>query len=172
MVSNDASLPVNPLVKELLEAGERVLAVDGYIGPSERDKVQLYRDLSLITSVEIARKDILRVETLPGRSDGRVRLYVRVSAELRLVTAVTLKGSDVLAAAATSGASSGGCGCGSAEPGTSERVNPPDNCYGHCEIFRRLCVLQHFGELWCALAYAGCVTTCSIIDMLPLAAEA
>lgn len=166
MENNSDSFPVNPLVKQLLDAGERVLVLDGYIGPTEGERVRLYRDLSLITYVEIVKKDVLRVENVPDAAGGLARLYVRVSAELRLVQAVAFTGSDVLSAAELRG-KSGGCG-ETARTGSSGLVDPPDNCYGQCEIFWRLCIDQHFGDAWCALAYAGCVSTCGIIDTLPI----
>lgn len=163
MKKDNSAFPVNPLVKDMLAAGGQVIQVEGYVGPSDGERVQFYRDLSLNRYLEIPKADIVRILALPEHPDGRCRLFFKRTAEIRLVKKATLKADEIVAAVAAAGAS-----CGGTE--TTERVYPPDNCGGRCQMEYITCIRRHGGDLWCAAELTACVLGCIIFGDPPTTA--
>jgi hypothetical protein len=155
-MENDKSFDINPLVKELMAAGGQLFQIEGYIGPSNQDNVHFYKDLGLTQYLEISKKDIVRVLPLPEQADGRCKIFVRNTAEMRLVSSVALKAQDIISAVASIPVQT--------DPKTIERVYPPDNCGGRCQMDYITCIRSHGGDFWCAAAFTACVLGCIIFD--------
>ncbi len=156
MENDQSPYEINPLVKDLLAAGGQLFQIEGYMGQSDQDRVRFYKDLGLTEYLEISKKDIVRVLPLPERADGRCLIFVRNTAEMRLVSSVSLKAQDILSAVASIPVQT--------DPKTAELVYPPDNCGGRCQMEYITCIRSHGGDFWCAAAFTACVLGCIIFD--------
>jgi hypothetical protein len=154
MENDPSAFEVNPIVKEILAAGGQVFHFDGYMGPSDRERIHFYKNLALGQYLEISPNDIIHIMQLPNQPDGRCRIFVRSTAELRMISTVSFKAGDMIPIIATAQ--------GQSDPVTIGRVYPPDNCAGRCQMEYITCIRSHGGDYWCGAELAACVVGCII----------
>jgi len=159
---------VNPLVRELLSAGDggKVLTIGGFLGPATEGRVRLYANLGLRTYIELPESEVVRVVDAEKPTDPST-VFFRGDAEITYVQTATMRADEAVAAAAAAPASgTGGCGCGSGAPGTAARQTGGgpvvDICTWSCVERLRLCAAGSgtIGSLWCYLNYGFCRLGC------------
>jgi hypothetical protein len=79
---------VNSLIAALLETEKEDMAVtlEGYVGPSNSSTLRLYLDLGVTHYIDVPDESVLQIEDLHESGDGRVRVWVKGSSEIRTVT--------------------------------------------------------------------------------------
>jgi hypothetical protein len=79
---------INPLITKLLREakGDTVAKFEGYVGPSDASTLRLYLGLDLMQYVDIPEEALLHVEEVSEGGDGRVRLWIRGSTQVQLVS--------------------------------------------------------------------------------------
>lgn len=157
---------VNPLVRELLSAGGKVLVIGGFLGPAKEGHVRVYASLGLGTYVELPESDVVRVVDAERPSDPST-VFFRREAELTYVKRATMRAAEALAAAAAAPAvGPGGCDCASGTSAAAARQTGGgpivDLCAWGCVERMRLCEARSglLGRLWCYLEYATCRLGC------------
>jgi hypothetical protein len=104
MPPRDDALKVNPLIAKLAGATSGgAVELQGYVGPSEAGTVRLYRSLAMDSYVDIPREAILDAADVESDSEGRVRLYVQGTSELKEVSISSVRAPSSLAASRSRG---------------------------------------------------------------------
>jgi hypothetical protein len=157
---------VNPLVRELLSAGGKVVALGGFLGPATEGRVRVYANLGLGTYVELPESDVVRVVDAERPNDPST-VFFRRDAEITYVQTATMRADEALAAAAAAPpAGSLGCGCASGAGAAVARQTGGgpivDLCEWSCVERLRLCEVNSgsIGRLWCYLNYGFCRLGC------------
>ena len=169
--SRSDSPVVNPLVKDLLDAGGggQVLMIGGFIGPTADDHIRLYADLSLSKYVEIAKTDVVRVVDAREKPDQPCVVFFRSAAELRYVQSLSVRADQVLTALLSRPPSRG---CQGNSPGAVARqttgggIGPTvDLCEWGCMERFQVCWASagesKWQKFWCAIDYFSCRLGCN-----------
>ena len=156
---------VNPLVRDLLSAGgDKVLAIDGFLGPTTEGRVRVYANLRLGTYIELPESDVVRIVDADKSSDPST-VYFRRDAEVTYVQTATMRAEQAIAAAAAAPAAGQfGCGCGSGRRTATARQRDDgpvvDICAWACIERLRMCEARTGGSFWCYFNYAFCRLGC------------
>jgi hypothetical protein len=158
--SKSTSPVVNPLVKDLLDAGGggQVLMIGGFIGPTADDHIRLYADLGLSKYVEIAKTDVVRVVEAREKPEERCIVFFRSAAELRYVQTMSVKADQALTAFISRPPARG---CHGSAPSVVARESGPtvDVSEWMCIERAQLCLYNArspWDAFWCVLDYILC----------------
>ena len=155
---------VNPLVRELLSAGGKVVGIGGFLGPAPEGRVRVYANLGLATYVELPESDVVRVVDPKSPSDPSTVFFQR-DAEITYVQTATMRVDEAFAAAASAPvASPVGSGCASEVGAAAARQTGGgptiDICAWSCVERMRQCEASGRGSLWCYFNYGLCRFGC------------
>jgi hypothetical protein len=83
----NAVLEVSPVVASLARSIEKggIVELNGLVGPSDPEKLRLYRSLELSYYLEMPREAILHAERIGDGKGGKVRVYVLKSTHITIV---------------------------------------------------------------------------------------
>jgi hypothetical protein len=94
----EPQLKINPTIAKLVEIAraDEIVALEGFVGPSDPDFVRLYFDLELSGYLEVPKKAIKHAEELDKEKGekGPVRVYVPASTMVRHVRQTFLPAKD------------------------------------------------------------------------------
>lgn len=176
-MSHDPGLRVNPVVHELLSAGEgQVAAFAGFVGSIAEGRVRVYSDLGLARYVELPEAAVVRVLDPPAPEQPSVVL-VRRAAEITYVQTMSSAGISVRqtvtatidalqalpAGVGTTPHDRGCCAGGEASAARQSGGGPVvDLCTWGCQERLALCVAGSgpLGAVWCYLSYGLCRVGC------------
>jgi hypothetical protein len=80
---------INPVIGKLLENNtlEQPLVIEGYIGAVEQDVVRIYKNINTSAFFDVPKDSILHsMDIADGQRIGRVRLYIKPTAQIRSVS--------------------------------------------------------------------------------------
>jgi hypothetical protein len=88
---------INPVIGKLLENNtlEQPLVIEGYIGAVEQDVVRIYKNINTSAFFDVPKDSILHsMDIADGQQIGRVRVYIKPSAQIRSVSVRVFTGAQ------------------------------------------------------------------------------
>jgi hypothetical protein len=89
--SSGDDIPIHPLISKMMVNGEPIDSnriIEGFVGPAEQNEnIRIYFDLTFTSYFEIAKVDVLHVESSNANDDNKpTKVWINKSARLEIVT--------------------------------------------------------------------------------------
>ncbi|KXY46895.1 hypothetical protein MHB70_30200 [Bacillus sp. FSL M7-1020] len=129
--------PVHPLLENISDniGTDLYVVLSGYIGDSEEDNlVRLYSSLETSHYIDIPLDAVINYSN-PSVSTGRVKVFIRGSAYIKLVQVLPIRADEVFN--------------GDENPGDDNTVDPPQDVGGNgYTLPKRFRMINHFKKLF------------------------